>query len=278
MTRTQKAICALTVCLGVGLSPWFVPQAKAIGGKTSDTPPGANGETCSYTIGDTGDSQFGSGDDFYSSQNWGWCTDSWLASNAEAFGMKSKYWEGHGWDDACNENNPTGRMFNTIVALKNAGPPLDWESISFFPFELPEGYSFLHWAPSWVYNKLDDTRARCAFNRQDRVAFTHWHGAVDLYVPNFSHDISAPERAGTLVHETRHREGKGHAKGGNDKEWDGNGPWAYQAAWLMWYAFTAEPAPKGLKCGAGSEGESIYQVRFNEGPGPNYDLRSLCGP
>src|SRR5690606_13038760 len=109
---------------------------------------------------------------------------------------------------------------------------------------------------------------QCAKN--GRPAFKNAWGNVIVYVPNFSHYQSAPQRAGTLVHEARHVEGSVHAKGGNDKRWNGNGAWSYNASWLAWYGVDASPAPKGQKCLAGREANRMYKVRFNEGIGPTW--------
>lgn len=76
--------------------------------------------------------------------------NSYLTPNARVFGMTSKYWGGHGWDEACNTDNPTGRFFTSLVALSETAPDPAWPDIN------DTGGNLLRWGAGWAARVLDD--------------------------------------------------------------------------------------------------------------------------
>lgn len=220
----------------------------------------AQAETCDITFyGDTGDSwQTGTGDDFYGRNNWDWCRDSWLGPRAKAFGMVYKSWKNVGWDDACNKDRAVGRFFAATVALETAARNAEQAAKD----------DILGWGYKWARDAIDNLKVACT-GKKPRYAYTNWNGHVKLYIPDYFYSTAsstrtATLRAGTLIHETRHKKGKTHVpgSGGKDKSYESNGAWRYHANWLGWYARSANPAPKGQRCRAEQFANGIMANRF----------------
>lgn len=243
-------------------------------------PAHAKTEVCEVTLyGDTGDSvDTGTGDDFYGQDNWIWCNDSWLLSRAKGFGMVRKSWLNAGWSDACNTDMPVGRFMAGTVALETAARNADQAAKD----------SILGWGFTWAWNAIDNLKLACA-GKKARNAYTGANGKVKVYVPHYFYSKvrddgtiatrTAPLRAATLIHETRHIKGKTHkaGSGGKDRRFDGKGAWSYHAIWLGWYALSANPAPKGQRCRAEQFANSILRNNFLEATTVEYRF-GACEP
>lgn len=250
----------------------------------------AQGAVCTYRIPNKDDSTTGTGDIAFGRTRWNWCRSSWLSSNAKAFGMVSKSWsqKGFGWDRACNTDFPTGRFFTSVVALKNAAPPLEFSDT--YPYG-PTNYSILHWGPSWTYKALDNLKVGCnPTKKPNRKAYTNWNGHVRLYQPahfyNPEHEANpffrpfrnVTARAGTLIHEVRHKKGKMHYRDGKDFHWDNKGAWRYHASWLAHNAASAANTPRGQRCLSGRNANYILANAFIEPTNRSVDTKEICKP
>ena len=143
----------------------------------------------------------------------------------EAFDFDKEDWDqGFGFDDVCDNMLPLCRTLSAIWCLNYSAE--DYRNDSY------DG-NILQWGCRFARNAIDELDARCgsggAYARtQDAGLFADsW---TQLYLP-FFYDEGVSLRAGTLVHEARHADGKGHDSGGNDSSWEYNGAWKWQVCW-----------------------------------------------
>jgi hypothetical protein len=85
----------------------------------------------------------------------------------------------------------------------------------------------------------------------------------------FFYGRAVSERAGTLVHESRHAGGKEHDAGNKDSSWEYNGAWRWQVCWLSWFAGAAEPtrSTAAMRTVARQRGNIILTSEFTTPPG-----------
>lgn len=76
-------------------------------------------------------------------------------------------------------------------------------------------------------------------------------------------------RAGTILHETRHADGKGHDSGNNDSSWNYNSAWRWQVCWLSWCAFEGAGTSAAMRMQATQRANNIIINNFGTHPGFN---------
>lgn len=185
-----------------------------------------------------------------------WCTQEWIDFYWDAYDFDKDDWDdGFGWEAACDLRRPLARTFQAIELVNYASPN---EAIATDDFS----GNFLRWAGNYTVREFDELDARCGDD--ETRAHTEWGPIIDnyteLYLP-FFYNENVVQRAGTLVHESRHADWCGH--NGNDdanacramsnscdeKYKDGctgigspsgRGANGYQILWLWWYAFEAD--------------------------------------
>ena len=184
--------------------------------------------SCSYTVPDLNTS----GDVIYGPAT---CNQPFIHWAWNVFDFDKEDWDdGFGWDAACNITQPLARTFNGIWCLAYSAP--DWRDESY-------DHSILQWGCRFARTHIDELDGRCGDG--SAVAETrHVSGPGDewtrLFLP-FFYQRGVSERAGSLIHESRHADGKPHDSGNNDSSWDYNGAWRWQVCWLSWFAGSAEP-------------------------------------
>jgi hypothetical protein len=192
--------------------------------------------------------------------------------NTYGFQGNKAYWEdGWGWNDPCNTDLPLGRTFNGCYALTYSASDYlndNWDA--------PQ--NILQWGRKYVRENIDELRAFCGDGTADASASGD---TVELYLGYFySEDV--PERASTLLHEARHLGGKSHnskfpkgsvygeGEDGADSDWDFQGAWAFDAAYLAWYGVEGTRTTSALKALARQLANKILNNAFTNHPGVNF--------
>ena len=181
---------------------------------------------------------------------------------------KSDWDEGFGYDDPCNNEQALARTFNALYALHYSHPD---PALSKGDRNGP----ILRWGGSYAWSHIDELDARCGDGTA--YAYTRWGPIIDNYTNlylSFFYELSVPERAGTILHEARHADGKGHDAGSNclrgrscDSSWDYNGANRYQVTWLWWYRAAGVNTTEALKIRARDRGNAILREGFTTDPG-----------
>lgn len=132
----------------------------------------------------------------------------------EAFDFDSGDWDdGFGWESVCDNRRPLSRTMSGNWCLTYSAQDYRNES-----YDL----NILQWGCRFARNAIDELHGRCG---SDSIAWTQWGPFIDseteLYLAFFAQAVSL--RAGTLIHEARHADGRGHDKGDNDSSWGYNG-------------------------------------------------------
>ncbi len=225
---------------------------------------------CVYSpgcISDSGDAAMG-----------GLCNQSAINQFWHDFDFDKDDWDnGFGYEDPCNINLPLGRTFSALNVL------------DFFGTSKAENSS--NWLP-WFYafssNAIDELDARCDFGRACDgcvLATTVSGPIIDNYTVlkwPFFYSLDAPSRAGTIVHEARHADGKGHncgsgcPRGGScDSSWGYNGANTYQVLYLWWLYAEGRGIARPLRNMARNRANGILSSGFCNRPknkdvfGPN---------
>lgn len=173
--------------------------------------------------------------------------------------------EGFGYSDVCNINLPLARTFNALWVLENSAPGGRASSGNL----LQTGYNF-------TKDNIDELDGVC--HRSYYARTYHFPVIVDEKTElsySFFYDVSAPERAGTLVHEARHANGKGHSadddecpRGGScDTHWEDWGANTYHVTWLWWFVATGVNTTPALKDLARDKANYILSAGYRTPPG-----------
>lgn len=185
-----------------------------------------------------------------------WCTQEWVDFYWDAYDFDKGDWDGgFGWEAPCDLRRPLARTFQAIE-LVNYAAPVDATTTDDF------SGNFLHWAGNYTIREFDELDALCGDGTYS--AYTRWGPFIDNYTNlyiEFFYDQNVVERAGTLVHESRHADWCGHngndgsnpcmaASSSCDEEYrngcsgigspSGRGAIGYEVLWLWWYAFEAD--------------------------------------
>lgn len=168
---------------------------------------------------------------------------------------------GHGFgvEDCCNINLPLARTFNAIWCLTYSAEDYRNESYD---------ADILHWGGRYVRDHIDELDARCGDG--SKVAMTRYGPIIDNYTELylvFFYERGVPERAGTLVHESRHAGGKGHDQGNLDSSWDYNGAWRWHVCWLAWFAAKGARTSTAMRAMARQRANIILATGFVKPPG-----------
>jgi hypothetical protein len=174
--------------------------------------------------------------------------------------------DGFGYEAACDINLPLARTFNALYALHYAAADYATD---------PDDRNgpILRWGGSYARSHIDELDARCGDGTL--FGYTQWgvDAYTDLYLP-FFYQLSVPERAGTILHESRHADGVSHDAGTNcprmgscDSSWEYNGANRWQVVWLWDYAFTAVDTNLALRDRARDRGNAILAGGFTTAPG-----------
>jgi hypothetical protein len=211
--------------------------------------------TCSSSVPDLD----ASGDNLYGSRI---CRQDFVHWAWDAFDFDEGDWvNGFGFEDVCNNTMPLGRTMGAIWALTYSSPN--------YPRESGDS-NILEWGCKFARNAIDEVDGRCGNGGAFAGTYTG-AGADDrteLYLP-FFYGQNVVLRAGTLLHESRHANGRDHDAGNNDSSWEYNGAWRWQVCWLAWFAIEGQFTTPALQLMARQRANNILNSRFNKPPGFN---------
>ena len=211
--------------------------------------------SCTYSVPDlnaSGDALYGPRVCWQPFVGWAW----------DAFDFDRGDWdEGFGYEAVCDNTQPLCRALAGVWCLTYSSPRFPAESY---------GGNILEWGCRFARNAIDELDARCG----DGTAFasTRTGPLVDDWTRlflGFFYGQGVSLRAGTLVHEARHADGKGHDRGNNDSSWEYNGAWRWQVCWLSWYAAEGVSASAALRAQARQRANNIINSNFSTHPGFN---------
>jgi hypothetical protein len=219
--------------------------------------------SCTYSVPNldtSGDNLYGPRICWQAFIDWAW----------DAFDFDKDDWdEGFGYDDVCNNRQPLSRALSGIYCLTYSSPR--------YPNESYNG-NILEWGSRFARNAIDELDARCGTTTctpsscTGSIAYTQWGPVTDdltrLYLP-FFYNQGVSLRAGTILHESRHADGKGHDSGNNDSSWGYNGAWRWQVCWLAWFAAEGTSTSTAMRTQATQRANNIINGNFDTHPGFN---------
>lgn len=222
--------------------------------------------TCSYQPENNNDS----GDNFYIGSV---CNQASIKQFWNHFDFDKEDWDdGFGYEAACDVNRPLARTFNSLYLL--AYSALDYaKSTSDF------SGNALRWGYPYAATHIDELDGRCGSGNKNSGprATTYWGAGVDdrtvLKWPFFYNEVVV-ERAGTILHESRHAAGKSHDGGTGcprttscDSSWNYKGANMYQVLYNWWFYVDGTRTTSGMKNYAKLEAQKIIDKGFNVNPG-----------
>ncbi len=200
-----------------------------------------------------------SGDNLYGPRI---CWQAFIDWAWDAFDFDKNDWDqGFGYHSVCDNRRPLSRTLSGVWCLTYSSPNFPRESYN---------SNILEWGCRFARNAIDELDARCGGG--GAIARTQWGPFVNdwtqLYIP-YWYGQGVSLRAGTLIHEARHADGKGHNSGNNDSSWGYNGAWRWQVAWLAWFAFEGRSTSTAMKNQARQRANNIINNNFDTHPGFN---------
>src|SRR5512146_2656748 len=220
----------------------------------------AQAYTCYYQPG-----MFWTDDSAYTTRS---CNQPFINAVWGHFGFDKGDWDdGFGYEDPCNDNKPLARTFNALWLLAFSAEDYATGASDF-------SGNALRWGYPYSASKIDELDGRCGSGQWNSGAraTTYWGPVVDdrtvLKWP-FFYGENVVQRAGTIVHEARHADGKGH-NGGNkcprgsscDSSWTYFGSNTYQALYLWWFYVDGTRTTTAIRNRARIEGQSIIDRGF----------------
>jgi hypothetical protein len=213
---------------------------------------------CDWSPGDnnaTGDTAFDA-----------FCTQDSINQHWEDFDFDQEDWDdGFGYDDPCNRNGPLGRTFNALNFLDFFGTSKPDDSDNWLP-----------WFYSFASDAIDELDARCESGDPNGCVFARTTRGVDDYTRlfwPFFYGLDVPSRAGTIVHEARHADGKGHDGGSGcprgascDTTWGYSGANTFQVLYLWWVRAQGAGISPALRSRARTRANNVLANGFNTRP------------
>jgi len=186
---------------------------------------------------------------------------------------KGDWDDGFGYHDPCNLGLPLARTFNALYLLAYSAEDYANNTSDF-------SGNALRWAYPYAATHTDELDAKCGgFNDDGSLTFaTSYSGffvndRVQLKLP-FFYRLTVSERAGTIVHESRHQAGKGHngsddcPRGAScDSSWAYEGANMFQVLYLWWFAVDGTRTTTAMKDIARNRARAIHNRGFIENPG-----------
>jgi len=176
------------------------------------------------------------------------------------FNMIEWQWnDGFGYEDACNNKLPLGRMFNSLHALQISQNKEHKESV-------------LNWSYDYSKKNIFMLGMACgsgSLNAKNTL------GKVTFFMPGIYGNKSVIRRAGILFHESRHtlkiHNGHGKCPSGKscDTNWEYKGANQYHVLWLWWFGRHSKNTTEALRNDALRDARWRHDNRFNTNPGKN---------
>jgi len=225
-------------------------------------------DTCYYQPGNNNDS----GDNLYGSFV---CDQKYIDQFWYHFDFDKEDWDdGFGYDDCCNINKPLARTFNALYLLAYSAEDYAKNTSDF-------SGNALRWGYPYAATYIDELDGRCGSGDKNSGAraTTYWGGWIfvdDRTVLKwpFFYGENVVERAGTVLHESRHAAGKEHngdsgcPRGKScDTNWDYHGANMYQVLYLWWFYVDGTRTTSAMRNYAKVEAQRIIDTGFNTNPG-----------
>ena len=209
-----------------------------------------------------------SGDAFYGAST---CSQAYIDQFWSHFDFDQGDWDdGFGYEDPCNINRPLARTFNALYLMAYSAEDYAKNTGDF-------SGNALRWAYPYCATKADELDARCGNGSAFATSIT---GAavddrIELYL-GFFYELSVSERAGTILHESRHQDGNSHNGGSGcprktscDTNWAYEGANMYHVLYLWWFAVDGTRTTSAMKNLARSRARTVHNTAFNTNPGFN---------
>ncbi len=226
----------------------------------------ARADTCYYQPGNNNTS----GDTFYGAKT---CNQTLINQFWDHFDFDKGDWDdGFGFEAPCDINRPLARTFNALWLLAYSAEDYAKKTSDF-------SGNALRWAYPYSSTYIDELDGRCGSgdkNKGNRA--TTWYGpfidnTTELYWP-FFYGENVVQRAGTILHESRHGAGKGHDAGSScprgascDSSWGYKGANMYQVLYLWWFRVDGTRTTSAMREFARAEGQWIINNGFQTNPG-----------
>jgi len=203
------------------------------------------------------------GDSLYSPRI---CNQSHINKFWQDFDFDKDDWDdGFGYYDVCNIDKPLNRAFSSLWLLLFSAPD---PAIATNDFD----GNFLRWAYNYSAREIDELDGRCGNGGTSGVLATTYHGLfvndrTQLKFP-FFYGLSVSERSGTIVHEARHADGKGHdscscPRGGScDSRWQDMKANTYGIYYLWWFIDSGINTTTAMKRRAQSRANTVLATGF----------------
>lgn len=221
--------------------------------------------SCTYSVPNldaSGDSLYGPRICWQAFIDWAW----------SAHGFRKSYWDdGFGYYDVCNNTKPLARTLAAMWLLNYSAEDYWNEQWS---------NNILHWGRRYVRNQIDDLRSKCGDGTAIATSFSGLFvdDRIELYL-GFFYSETVAQRAGTLVHESRHQGGKSHnanfpswsaygpGKSGADSSWGYQGAWMYGTLYLWWFYADGRRTTTALRNNARQWAQFYIDNAFATHPG-----------
>jgi hypothetical protein len=207
-----------------------------------------------------------SGDNFYRPST---CNQAMSDQFWDHFDFDRDDWDnGFGYEDVCNVDRPLLRTYNALYLLAYSAEDYAKNTGDF-------SGNALRWAYPYSATVTDELDARCGDGSANATSFT---GAfvddrVELYL-GFFYGLSVAERAGTIVHESRHQGGKNHNGGSGcprgrscDTNWAYHGANMFHVLYLWWFAVDGTRTTTAMRDLARNRARIVHNTAFNTNPG-----------
>jgi len=210
-----------------------------------------------------------SGDTFYGTKT---CNQAMVNQFWNHFDFDKGDWDdGFGFEAPCDLNRPLARTFNALYLLA-------YSAQNYATTTGDLSGNALRWGYPFAASNIDELDGRCGSGDKNSGArATTYHGAAvddrtELKWP-FFYGENVVERAGTIVHEARHANGKSHNAGTScprkascDSEWSYMGANSYHVLYLWWFYVDGTRTTTAMKNFAKTEAQYVIDYGFKTRP------------
>lgn len=184
---------------------------------------------------------------------------------------KTTWDDGFGYNTPCMSKKPMSRIFNAIYILDYSAPN--------YPTDIKDMQgSILRIGGNYAIQQLNDVKGRCGSGKLAGQAGLNMSGAsfIDEWTKffwPFFYGAPAVWRAGIIIHEARHADGKPHNGNGNCKRGSGcdysfahNGSNTWEASWLCFFYADAQRTTPAVRRRARAAGNHVLRRTFTQKP------------
>lgn len=203
------------------------------------------------------------GDSLYNPRS---CNQSHINKFWSDFSFDKGDWDdGFGYEGPCNIDRPLNRTFGSLWLLlfSSSNPATSTNDFN---------GNFLRTAYNYSAREIDELDGRCGNGGTSGVLATTYTGLfaddrTELKFP-FFYGLSVSERAGTIVHEARHADGRGHnscscPRGSScDTSWQDGGANTYGILYMWWFVDSGINTTSAMKRRAQDRANDVLSRGF----------------